>query len=89
MRGQPSAPVFHRGVPADFAAARQPPCSEPISVRLPEAVRLTGLSRSRLYELIGAGEIEVVKVGASTLVLVASLRAYLERQRKRPGSPLA
>ncbi len=89
MRGQLPAPALHNRIPTDAAAARPPLCSEPISVRLPEAVRLTGLSRSRLYELIGAGEIEVAKVGASTLVLVASLRAYIERHRKRPGSPLA
>jgi predicted DNA-binding transcriptional regulator AlpA len=30
---------------------------EPISVRIPEAVRLTGLSRSRLYELMRSGDI--------------------------------
>jgi len=60
---------------------------EPISVRIPEAVRLTGLSRSRVYELMGSGEIEFIKVGASTLVLVESLRAFIERRRVRedPG----
>jgi excisionase family DNA binding protein len=57
------------------------PPMEPISVRVPEALRLTGLSRSRLYELLGSGEIEFVKVGASTLVLVESLRAFIERRR--------
>lgn len=34
---------------------------EPISVRIPEACRLTSLSRSRLYELMKGGEIEFVK----------------------------
>ncbi|HEX5185053.1 MAG TPA: helix-turn-helix domain-containing protein [Allosphingosinicella sp.] len=61
---------------------RRPAPLDPISVRIPEAVRLTGLSRSRLYELIGSGEIEFVKVGASTLVLVESLRAFIDRKRR-------
>lgn len=54
---------------------------EPISVRIPEAVRLTGLSRSRLYELMKGHEIEFVKVGSSTLILVGSLRRFIESRR--------
>lgn len=55
---------------------------EPISVKIPEAVRFTGLSRSRLYELMRSGDIEFVKVGNSTLVLVESLRAFIESRRR-------
>ena len=58
------------------------PALEPISVRVPEAVRLTGLSRSRLYELMKSGEIEFVKVGCSTLILVGSLRRFIESRRR-------
>lgn len=54
---------------------------EPITVRIPEAIRLTGLSRSRLYELLRDREIEFIKVGASTLILVASLRSWVEERR--------
>lgn len=49
-----------------------------ISVRIPEACRLIGISRSKLYELIDAGDIQTAKVGASRLVLVRSLRAFIE-----------
>lgn len=52
--------------------------SEPFAVRIPEAVRLSGLSRSRLYELLASGDIQFAKVGSSTLVLVDSLRAFIE-----------
>jgi excisionase family DNA binding protein len=58
------------------------PQIEPISVRIPEAVRLTGLSRSRLYELMKSREIEVVKVGTSTLIPYESLRAFIEGRRR-------
>src|SRR3546814_17481614 len=34
---------------------------EPICVRVPVDVKLTGISRSTLYELMGAGDIETVK----------------------------
>lgn len=53
----------------------------PITVRVPKAVELTGLSRTKLYELIKANEIEVIKVGSSTLIVVASLHRFVERRR--------
>src|SRR3546814_2933568 len=45
---------------------------EPISVRISAAVKLTGIGRSTLYELIKAGELETVKVGRSTFIRSAS-----------------
>ena len=57
------------------------PALEPISVKIPEAVRLTGLSRSRIYELMISGDIEFAKVGSSTLILVESLRAFVRAHR--------
>jgi excisionase family DNA binding protein len=57
---------------------------EPISVRIPEAVRMTGLSRSRIYELMRSGDIEFAKVGSSTLVVVESLREFLLSRRVPP-----
>lgn len=41
---------------------------EPISVRVSVAVKLTGIGRSTLYELIKSGAIETVKVGRSTYI---------------------
>lgn len=54
---------------------------EPISMRVPDACRFTGISRSTLYVLIAQGEIEVIKLGASTLVLTESLRGYVQARR--------
>lgn len=54
---------------------------EPISVKVPEAVRLTGLSRSRIYELMKSGDIAFAKVGSSTLILVESLRQFIHCRR--------
>ncbi len=53
--------------------------AEPICVRVAAAVKLTGIPRSTLYELIGAGEIETVKIGRSTFILYASLKRLFEK----------
>lgn len=55
---------------------------EPLTVRIPVAVQLTGIGRSKLYELIAAGKVETVKVGTSTLVTVASLRRLIQKRRR-------
>jgi len=53
----------------------------PISMRIPDACRFTGLGRSTIYVLIAKGEVEIVKVGAATLVLTESLLALINRHR--------
>ncbi|ATY31190.1 AlpA family phage regulatory protein [Sphingomonas psychrotolerans] len=53
---------------------------EPFSVRIPTAIAMTGLSRSRIYELIACGEIEIAKDRRSTLIIVASLREAVRRR---------
>lgn len=62
--------------------ADDPPPIELISVRIPEAVRMTGLSKSKIYQLIGSGDIEAAKVGRATVVIVASLKAFLRARLK-------
>ena len=47
---------------------------EPLTVRIATAVKLTGISRSRIYELIESGDLEIVKVGRSTLIPFKSLK---------------
>jgi excisionase family DNA binding protein len=49
-------------------AAQEALPAEPISVRIAVAVKLTGIARSTLYELIKSGEIETVKIGRSTYI---------------------
>lgn len=54
----------------------------PITVRIPDAAKMLGLSRSRIYELITSGDIEVIKLGRATLVPVAGLEALIERLKR-------
>lgn len=58
---------------------------EPITVRIPTATAMTGLSRSRIYELIASGEIQIAKDRRSTLIIVTSLREAV--RRRVVGSP--
>jgi excisionase family DNA binding protein len=60
----------------------KPEVLEPIAVRIMEAVRLTGIGRSKLYELIASGDIETVKIGSCTLIPMASLHGLIERARQ-------
>jgi excisionase family DNA binding protein len=65
------------GLPEDTVFRR------PLAVRIREACRLTGIGRSKLYELIAAGEIEVIKVGTITLVPWGELENFVDRRRER------
>lgn len=49
--------------------------SPPILVTIPEACRLIGIGRTRLYELIRAQQIDGVKIGKRTLIRYESLQA--------------
>ena len=63
---------------SDIFAERDAPL--PLTVRVREASRLTGIGRSKLYDLIAAGEIKIVKVGTITLIPVSSLTDFLRRR---------
>jgi excisionase family DNA binding protein len=43
---------------------------------------MTGIGRSKLYELIQSGDVEIVKIGSSTLIPVESLRQLINRNRR-------
>lgn len=49
----------------------------PIAITVPEAVRLTGLSRSALYLALKQQKITAKKAGRRTLFLVADLEAFM------------
>jgi cytochrome c553 len=51
---------------------------QPLTVTIPEAVRLSGLSRSELYRQMSAGRISARKSGSRTLIVWASLQDHIE-----------
>lgn len=54
---------------------------DPICVKINDAARMIGVGRTKLYELIAANQLEVVKLGKSTRVTTASLNALVARLR--------
>lgn len=58
---------------------------EPLTVRVSTAVRITGLSRSRIYELIQAGDLDTVKVGRATLIRFPSLKLLIGDRNDPPA----
>ncbi|HKU24561.1 MAG TPA: helix-turn-helix domain-containing protein [Candidatus Sulfotelmatobacter sp.] len=56
------------------------PAPEPICVRVNEAARMIGVGRTKLYELIAAGEVKTVKLGKATRITTASLRDLIKRR---------
>lgn len=53
-----------------------------IALRIPDACRMAGLSRSKLYDLMAKGELRAVKAGGRRLILKADLEGYFERLKR-------
>jgi excisionase family DNA binding protein len=61
------------------------PPIEPRYISIREAARRAGVSRSRMYELLKSGDIRAKKDGSRTLVVVASVDAWLDRLKPWRG----
>lgn len=53
------------------------PADYPITVRIERATQLTGIGRTKLYELIKSGSIKSVRIGRSRHIVVASLIQFI------------
>jgi len=51
---------------------------KPITVTVATALAVTGLGRTKFYELVKAGRIKIVSVGRRTLVVYADLERLAE-----------
>lgn len=51
---------------------------DPVTVTVDSAKSALGLGRTKIYELIGEGKLQTVKVGRRTLVRTDSIRALVE-----------
>ena len=49
----------------------------PIAVTIPDAVRVSGMSRTSIYEALKRGDITARKAGRRTLISFTDLQAYL------------
>ena len=58
----------------------------PMMFRISTVVKLTGLSRSVIYEQIKAGRLRTVKQGSATLITAAALDDYVKLLEKEARS---
>jgi excisionase family DNA binding protein len=65
----------------DFDSVELRPHRQVWLVTLPAAAHLLGVSRSKLYELVAAGELPTVRIGRSRRVAVADLEEFVRRCR--------
>lgn len=61
------------------ARRAEPAAATVIAVTIPDAARLTGLSRSRIYTLLGDGRLPLVKLGGSSLVPYRALAELIAK----------
>lgn len=53
---------------------------ERLLLRIEEAARRLGISRSTAYQLVATGQLPVVKIGRATRVPAAALRLFIEER---------
>jgi excisionase family DNA binding protein len=62
-------------------SSRPAPLSGPILTTVNDTLQALHIGRSTFYLLVAAGELEIVKVGSATRVVVESVKAYVARLR--------
>jgi excisionase family DNA binding protein len=62
------------------------PFAQRLSCTIAEACEVTGLWRTKLYELIGDGLLATTTVGRRRLVLVQSLLSLIEAKQSQTGA---
>jgi excisionase family DNA binding protein len=55
------------------------PAAQPLLLTPEQAARVISISRSKLYELMSAGKVPSVRIGASRRVPTASLEQYVRQ----------
>jgi hypothetical protein len=62
---------------------------EPITATIPEFRRISGIGRSRIYELLDEGALESVHIGTRRLIMIDSYRQLLTRLQaaQQEGGP--
>jgi excisionase family DNA binding protein len=68
-------------IPRKPAEAKALPFIERISCTVQEACEATGLGRTKLYALIGTGQLQTTTIGRRRLVMVHSLLSLLQTNK--------
>lgn len=52
---------------------------QPYALTIDGAARFSGMSRSRIYDLINAGHLKVFKIGKRTMMRTDTLRSFIDK----------
>ena len=55
--------------------------TEPLVASISDTCQLIGVKRSTIYRLINSGELETIKIGRRTLVVIASARGLISARQ--------
>ena len=75
----PVGPLSASGAGQQVAGEHAPA----VCVRVDRAMRMLDIDKTKLYQLMGAGELKRIRIGRRTLVLQASIDSLVERLRQR------
>ena len=53
----------------------------PLCVRVTTGMKMLGIGKTKIYELIASGDLETVRLGRRTLIVLASIETLFERLR--------
>lgn len=62
---------------------------ETVLLDVPEAMSVLRCGRTKFYELVKRGDIEVIKLDSRTLVVAASIEGYIARLREQGSDDAA
>jgi excisionase family DNA binding protein len=52
---------------------------DPLLVSIPEAAELLGIKRTKMFELLAAGEIPTRRIGTRSLIAITDLEDFVQR----------
>jgi excisionase family DNA binding protein len=64
------------------------PVPQRLLLRIPEVMTMLGLGRTKIYELIGSGDLPVIRVGKAVRIPVTALEKWVEERQHREEDSL-
>ena len=73
--------TIRNGLSAESSGDTDRTGDSPICVRVSRAMAMLDIGKTKLYELVGNGDLEAIRIGRRTLILQASIDALIVRLR--------
>jgi len=72
---------FHTALGVEASVDTHRAGDSPICVRVSRAMAMLDIGKTKLYELVGTGDLEAIRIGRRTLILQMSIDALVGRLR--------